>query len=239
MNFYFVATENLKDERWDTNYWRPDLLVIIDQISRFKLDIIKLGTLGDISNGKSGSRIFTDNKEVQYLVITNLLKTGLNLRKKPRFVEEGGSNDPIRSRVRTGDILIPISGTGSIEKSTLVQDLDRKANISQDIARLRVDSDKVYSTALFLQSKWGVAQILRSEAGTGVTHLSLEDIRDFDIPLFPQDVEDWSREAMEALHLLHMDYVNQPNAEKKKRLEIERLRYVRLFESKCSLFIRK
>lgn len=239
MNIYFTETKNLVGNRWDPNYWRMDLIILINQLNRFKIPMHPIEEVSVVGIGQTGKRTFISNEGIQYLVIGNLMSTGVNYNKKVRFVEEHGFNDPKRCRVENEDILLAISGSGSIERSTIVLGAERNLTISQDVARIRLESDyPKYSTTLFLQSKWGVAQILRHENGTGLTHLKQEDIKKFIIPRCPTILEQWSKEKCLEINKLHNDFLISPSKENREKAETLRKKVVLEFEKKIQLYIK-
>lgn len=239
MKIYFAKVSDLKDNRWDPNYWRNDLIVLIEQIEQLKFPVHSISEVGTVSAGQTGKRTFVVSEEVQYLIIRNLLQTGLNLNYKVRYVEENSFNDPTRARVDNHDILTVVSGKGSIEKVTIVQGLEIKATVSQDVARIRLkEGYPVYSTVTFLQSKWGQAQILRNENGTGTTHLTLDDLKALRIPELNGPFEDWCREEWQDIHDLHTIYIETNNEKALEQAEKKRKKLIVDFEKRLSAYIR-
>lgn len=239
MQLYFCEVEDLRNNRWDSNYWRRDLLVSIEQLNSFKLPVFTLDEVSYITIGQSGKRTFIEEKDVQYIVIGDLIPTGINFNKRPRHVKSGSFNDPIRSRIQNEDVLMAISGGGSIGRTTLALEVENKTNISQDIALVRFNDFPIYSSFLFLQSKWGVSQILRFENGTGVTHLNQEEVKNIRVPLFPDNLEEWCRIKWLTIVQLHKEYLISPSKENKERLERKRLNLIQEFEKKTNTYIRK
>lgn len=239
MKIYFAKINDLKDNRWDPNYWRNDLIVLIEQIEQLKFPIHSLSEVASISAGQTGRRTFTTAEEVQYLIIRNLLPTGLNLNYKVRYVAENSFNDPARARIQNGDILTVVSGKGSIEKVTIVQGLEKKACVSQDVARIRLTENfPHFSTVTFLQSKWGQAQILRNENGTGTTHLTLDDLKAIRIPELNNQFEDWCREEWNDIYDLHTIYIDTGNVKALEQAEKKRMKFISTFERKLAAFIK-
>lgn len=241
MQLYFSKTEDLRNNRWDANYWRRDLLVSIEQLDSFKVPVFPLSEIAYVSIGQSGKRTFTEveNEAVQYLVIGNLLAAGIDFKKRPRYVEAEGFNDPKRSRVENEDILLAISGGGSIGRTTLALGIEKPTNISQDIALVRFKDFPVYASFLFLQSKWGVSQILRFENGTGVTHLNQDEVKNIRIPQFPEILEEWAKTKWLSFYQLHNAYLNAQTKESKEEAEKKRLLLIAEFEKKATTYIRK
>lgn len=239
MQLYFSKAEDLRNNRWDANYWRRDLLVSIEQLDSFKVPVFPLSEIAYVSIGQSGKRTFTEEEDVQYLVIGNLLATGIDFKKRPRYVEEESFNDPKRSRVENEDILLAISGGGSIGRTTMALGIKKPTNISQDIALVRLLDFPVYSTFLFLQSKWGVSQILRFENGTGVTHLNQDEVKNIRIPQFPEILEEWAKAKWLSFYNLHNEYLSTQTKESKEEAEQKRLLLIEEFEKKVKTYIRK
>lgn len=239
MKIYFAKINDLKDNRWDPNYWRNDLIVLIEQIEQLKFTIHSLSDVAMISAGQTGRRTFISTEEVQYLIIRNVLPTGLNINHKVRYVAENSFNDPARARIENGDILTVVSGKGSIEKVAIVQGLEKKASVSQDVARIRLEDEfPHFSTITFLQSKWGQAQILRNENGTGTTHLTLDDLKAIRIPELNKQFEDWCQEEWNDIHELHSIYIDTGNEKALEQAEKKRVKLISMFERKLAAFIR-
>lgn len=239
MQLYFCNLSDLEGKRWDTNYWRRDLLVSIEQIQQFKLPVHKISDIAYVTIGQSGKRTFVEDEDVQYLVVGDLVASGVYYNKKPRYVAENSFNDPQRSRIQNEDLLVVISGGGSIGRSTMAYDVNGTTNISQDMALVRLNDFPIYSSLLFLQSKWGVAQILRFENGTGVTHLNQDEVKEILIPKFSEDINQWCKLKWEEIQELHRHAMTTKDKNDWDNVDKKRLKLVEQFENKAKFFIKR
>lgn len=230
MKIYYTDIKNLKDNRWDPNYWRNDLILAIEELKNFKFHLSRLEEISEVTIGQSGKRTFIEDGTVQYIVVGNLLPSGVDWNKKQRFIGENSFNDPKRSRLENDDILVVISGGGSIGRVTLVHNSNEILNISQDIARVKFHDFPVYSTLFFLQSKWGQAQIYRYENGTGVTHLNQKEVKSLLIPHLPIDINEWCLNKTLEINNLHLNYIN--TREGLDKLQKIHSKYIKEFENK-------
>lgn len=127
---------------------------------------------------------------VAYLQVRNLKRTGIDIFESPiekRYIAEGSRNDPIRSRLKPGDLLIIRSGVGSLGRCAVVPENIGLANISEDIDRLVLDGIRPEWVAVFLQSCYGAAQMERWLAGvSGQVKIDFAEIRALRVPV-PDD----------------------------------------------------
>lgn len=127
---------------------------------------------------------------VAYLQVRNLKQTGIDIFESPiekRYIAEGSRNDPIRSRLKPGDLLIIRSGVGSLGRCAVVPENIGLANVSQHISRLVLDGVRPEWVAVFLQSRYGAAQMERWLAGvSGQVEIDFAEIRALRVPV-PDD----------------------------------------------------
>jgi hypothetical protein len=123
---------------------------------------------------------------VRYLQVINIRDTGIDFAVKPDRVAENSHNDPVRSRVRTRDILFTnnaFRGTDTLIGRCVVVPRDYgKVNISQHIDRIRVAGINPFYVCVFLKSRLGVLQVQRVMHGVDSTSISFPRIRALLIP---------------------------------------------------------
>lgn len=223
MQLFHIKKHQLRNEKWNVNYWRPDYLLLIEEAKKIKFSIKSLGEISDIQIGKSGKRYFIKLPEVRYITVGDILPTGINFSNKPKWIKREGFNDTPKSRIIEGDIMVVIGG--SIGKVSIAYDINEDLNVSQDIALVRPQEAPLYSTFLFLQSKWGLAQIFRLANGTGIYHLSTDELKSIIVPIFDENFEEWCKEEMESIKDLHRTAIQTDDkkdweALKKRRKEL-------------------
>jgi hypothetical protein len=130
---------------------------------------------------------------VRYLQVINIRDTGIDFAVKPDRVAEGSHNDPERSRVLKGDILLTntaFRGTETLIGRCIVVHRDYgKLNISQDIDRIRVLGVSPYYVGAFLKTKFGQSQIQRLVHGVDSQKFNFGHIRSFKSPILPEDLQ--------------------------------------------------
>jgi hypothetical protein len=160
-----------------------------------------VGFLRFTTYGAVGARSFQP-AGVRYLTTRNLTPTGVDLSRNQRFVAPDGHNDPPRSRLQAGDILLSNSGVASLGRPALFL-AGGDCNISQHLNLIRVAGiDACYVTA-YLHTEFGRAQMRRLYSGTGAAGLSYDDIRAIRIPVLPTDDQEKVREAFLVMHAAH------------------------------------
>lgn len=201
--------KELPSSRWDASYWHPkyDKLFISLNKKHKNLErleaLIESGTEG-ITYGQVGQRVYDDNGEVSYLQVSNVQLEGL----KPegiRKIKAGSHNDPARSRLNQGDVLLINGGVGSLGRACVFT-LPGLYNISQDIDRIRLrDSKMAAFVALFLNSNIGQMQIYRFTKGvSGQIKIGFDHVKSILIPqLDPSKLNDFSVAYMKALGSKH------------------------------------
>lgn len=146
-----------------------------------------------ITYGQVGARRLNPRGSVRYLQVINIRDTGIDFAIKPDRIGEGTHNDPPRSRVLKGDILLTrtgFRGTETLLGRCVVLHRDcGKMNISEDIDRIRVCGVSPYYVAVFLKSSFGQRQIQRVVHGVDSQKINFGHIRSFLIPDASPDIQ--------------------------------------------------
>jgi len=189
-----------ESNRWNPGYFDPRFRKIerrlrqlnAQPLGNFIPEVLPDGSKG-ITYGQVGSRVLNPRGAVRYLQVINLRDTGIDFAIKPDRVVEGSQNDPVRSRVRKGDILFTnnaFRGTDTLLGRCVVVPSDcGKLNISQHIDRIRVAGINPFYVCCFLKSKFGSLQIQRVMHGVDSTGISFECIRAILIPVVSERVQ--------------------------------------------------
>jgi hypothetical protein len=185
--------ELMRHNRWNAGYFEERF-----RKNEKKLKMLRSVPLGDfipdelpdgskgITYGQVGARKLSPRGSVRYLQVINIRDTGIDFAVKPDRVAEGSHNDPERSRVEKGDILITntaFRGTETlIGRCVVVSRNYGKMNISQDIDRVRVRGINPYYVGALLKTKFGQLQIQRLVHGVDSQKINFGQVRSLLIP---------------------------------------------------------
>lgn len=154
------------------------------------------GTKFKISNGQVTLKLPDGTKVagVAYLQVRNLRRTGIDIFASPpekRYIAEGSRNDPIRSRLMPGDLLLVNGGIGSLGRCAVAPNNIGLVNISQDIDRIVLEGIRPEWVVAFLQSRYGASQMSRWLSGaTGQVKIDFKEIRRLRIPVPDQKIQE-------------------------------------------------
>jgi hypothetical protein len=192
--------ELLRHNRWNAGYFEERFRRNEKKLKKlhsvplgdFIPDELPDGSKG-ITYGQVGARKLSPRGGVRYLQVINIRDTGIDFSIKPDRVAEGSHNDPERSRVERGDILITntaFRGTETlIGRCVVVSNNYGKLNISQDIDRVRVHEINPYYVGTFLKTKFGQLQIQRLVHGVDSQKINFGQVRSLLIPVIPDSVQ--------------------------------------------------
>lgn len=207
--------EEKPSSRWDPEYWHPTYDKVFEQLCSADNEIVLLGQImlkgiDGITYGQVGRRLYDKKGAVQYLQVTNIRRTGIDIYEQHARVKQGSHNDPPRSRLSELDVLLINGGVGSLGRSCILLNKDREYNISQDIDRIRLKKpEQGFYVTVFLNSYFGMKQIERFSKGvSGQTKIGFDHVRSIRIPLIPDSVQQNIRSEhmkMAAFHLRAME----------------------------------
>jgi len=177
-------------DRLDPAYYHPEFV----ENQRFLEGLPNTVRLGDLieftTYGQVGSREYSESG-VRLLTPANLavtsegLVTGVDIHAPERSVPEGSRNDPPRSRLRKGDLLLANSGVGCIGRAAVFY-ADEPCNISQHINLIRLRGIEPEYVAIYLQTRFGRLQIHREKCGVGACGINFNRIRSIVIPVLAE-----------------------------------------------------
>ena len=192
--------ELLRHNRWNAGYFEERF-----RQNEKKLKKLRSLPLGDfipdelpdgskgITYGQVGARKLSPRGSVRYLQVINIRDTGIDFAVKPDRVAEGSHNDPERSRVEKGDILITntaFRGTETLIGRCVVASRNYgKVNISQDIDRVRLQGINPYYVCTLLKTKLGQLQIQRLVHGVDSQKINFGQVRSLLIPALPTNLQ--------------------------------------------------
>ncbi|HAI74545.1 MAG TPA: hypothetical protein DCS28_00730 [Candidatus Moranbacteria bacterium] len=177
VNFSIIKKSQLEGAtRIDAEYYQPEYLEIVKKVS----DYPRLSDLAkNIVCGPFGSAILnSDYREtgIPLLRVTNLNNDFINC-ENIIYIEENLSNSLKKYQVFPDDIVV--SQRGTVAMFSLVTDEYKKYNISANLISI-LNSEKINFLYLlaFLNSKFGISQILRKVSGQVQEKITTDDIRD-------------------------------------------------------------
>jgi len=143
------------------------------------------------------------NVGVKYIKSVNVLNTGIDI---PNifWTPLNGNLDGSQYRVKTGDIVMNKSGTGTFGRITAIVNSPGKMVVSQDTMRIRIQNINIFYVVVYFLSKFGVNQIDRVTSGvSGQVHIDFDDIRSIKIPLIPDNIQQNIEAEYKIMHVYH------------------------------------
>jgi hypothetical protein len=214
------AVQSKLSTRMDPAYWHPRWNPPYAVLECWKERLAELGDFigpGCITYGQVGSRHYDPSGEVLYLQAKNIPRscTGIDPHARHAMVAAGSRNDPSRSRIARGDLLLVRSGVASIGRAVALTADPGPANISQHICRIRLHGLGPAYAAVFLISAYGSMQIRRLLSGVGTHEIDFDEIRSLRIPVLDEPTvarisEGYS--SMAAAHASAMDQRQAPDS---------------------------
>ena len=137
-------------------------------------DLALLITKGASPNWQ-GFNYVEDEKQTLFVTSENVREGYLDF-SKTKYIEDGFNEKQKRSVLKKGDFLINIVGA-SIGRAAQFK-IDKKANINQAVALVRVEDERIVDGYLleYLNSEKAIQMYLSMQSDTGRANLSLEDI---------------------------------------------------------------
>jgi len=180
--------EEKPSSRWDVEYWHPrweslsEVALPLTNFSQFIQD-------DGITYGQVGERVFSKKGKIQYLQVINLKPTGIVLSVRDDRVEENSRNDPERSRLKPGQILLTRTSFPGMDtligRCVVVPDTIGKANVSEDIDVISLkEGISPEAICIFIKSEFGQNQIHRKKKGVKSVKINFDEIRSIKIPIF-------------------------------------------------------
>lgn len=186
--------EEKPSSRWDPVYWEPKWDSLNSEIILPLVDFGQLIEEQGITYGQVGQRVFSKKGTVQYIQVINLRPTGIDFFIRDDKVEEGSHNDPERSRLKSGQLLLSRTSFPGMDtligRCTVVPKTIGKVNVSEDIDVITLKKE-IYPEVIciFLKTKYGQNQIHRQKKGVKSIKINFDDIRSFKIPVFSDFVQ--------------------------------------------------
>lgn len=180
-------------DRLDPAYHHPRYVENIRFLRSRLPNVVTLGELIEYTTyGQVGRRELADSG-VRLITPANFVMTedgytsGLDIHSPERFTAPGSRNDPPRSRLRKGDLLLVNSGVGCIGRAAVFYG-DEPCNISQHVNLIRVRVIEPEYLAVYLQTSYARLQIAREKCGVGACGINFDRIKSILVPVLPEEV---------------------------------------------------
>lgn len=118
------------------------------------------------------------------------LVLGLQWSLRRRFVAPHSYNDPPRSRLQSGDLLLVNSGVACIGRPALFRGDCYPCTVSQHVNVLRLRGIDPAWLAVYLQTRFGRLQIDRECTGVGAAGINFARIKSIRVPTLPPAVQE-------------------------------------------------
>jgi hypothetical protein len=204
-----LATEcELASSRWDATYWQEKKR----QRHRGDAPFARLGdfithlTYGPIVTGRKPVH---DDGGVPVIYQRNITATGVCLRDSLR-VPVNSDFDPLRSRVKPRDLLLPRSGVGTLGRNRIaVYCEEDNANVGCFVDIIRLEGINPFYVWFYFKTECGWQQISSVINGVGTPNINFSEIRELEVALASEDdqrqVEDEYRRRVLPLHRKRRD----------------------------------
>ena len=172
--------------RIDSEYYQKAHLKLSKLLAKHQL--LAIGKFAKVTDGEHGSVIYRDSG-VKYLTAENI-KNGFVDVSNIRYVDEEVHKRNARASVNVGDVLISIKGT--LGEAAIAEEWLPPANMNRDVAILKPFNVSAISSeylALFLMSDAGKLQAIRGGSGGVQQMITLERLREFQVPLFASTIQ--------------------------------------------------
>ena len=174
-------------KRFDAEYFKPEYLRELNILKNYQTK--NIGDFAFITDGQHGYHEVDNNSEISHLTARHM-KNWFAINEDADRLAKWVDDKNKRSSLEEGDIII--STRGSVGYSALVTKEVLPANIDQDVARIKINSDSnIISTFLlvYLNSYFGQNWISKNTTGMVQQGLSLEKVRQIKIPILPQSFQ--------------------------------------------------
>lgn len=170
--------------RWDAECHTPRMLR--DRHALAGVPTVKLGRIAFITDGQHGYHEVDENSPIRHLT-AKCVGPGVVLDNEADRLALSTHEANPASSLEVDDILLSTAGT--IGEAGVVTERLLPANIDQDVARIKVEGDSPvhpYFICAFLRSEYGRFQSELGTTGQIQGHITLGALRNFDIPVLPQ-----------------------------------------------------
>jgi type I restriction enzyme M protein len=184
---------------------------ISEWLPAFRFQTFKIGELiEDMFCGGTeyGEKRKFANEGLRFISAKVVTPLGIDFTRDAReFIEPESSMDKKWAHVKVGDVLFVRVGVGCIGRASVVVD-DQDLGVADDWTYIiRVKNDKVspYYLAVFLQTKYGKAQIDKAKRGVGTVTIPQRLLKEMIVPLPPMALQRETEEEYKEMVRLRRD----------------------------------
>ncbi len=167
--------------RWDAECYQPHILDAAGALGHFRT--VRLGDISYITDGQHGYHEVDAESSIRHIT-ARCVEGGIVTDTQADRLSLKTHNANVRSQLKAGDVLLSTAGT--IGEAGIVENDVLPANIDQDVARIALQNGAgidPYFLVAFLRSELGRFQSARATTGQIQMHITLNALRDFEIPI--------------------------------------------------------
>ena len=181
---YKTVKEN-SDFRIDSEYFRPEYLELEKELLDYRCNSID--SIGYVTDGEHGA-VELKEEGIKYLMAENI-KNGYVDLTNIRYIDEAVNKRNKRAAVKKGDVLVSIKG--SLGQVAVAEDWLLPANLSRDVAIIKIKEESILSEylAIYLQSNIGQKMSARLGSGGVQQMITLGRLREIQIPIVKNDFQ--------------------------------------------------
>lgn len=185
-----------KGNRIDSEFYKKDFEILEKLIKKHNNSII--GKMAKVTDGEHGSVEFQEYG-IKYLTAENI-KSGYVEINNIRYIDEATNKRNLRAEVKEGDVLVSIKGT--LGEVAVAEKWLLPANMNRDVAIIKIQEKAILSEylSIFLMSKFGKFQSLRSGSGGVQQMITLERLREFIVPLIKANFQEKIKDLIKTAH---------------------------------------
>ena len=183
-----AAEGELVRDRWDAAYWREKRR----RRHRCGVPVAPLGnfithlTYGPIVTGRKPGH---HNGGVPVIYQGNVTETGVSL-SDPLRVRADSEFDPLRSRVKKRDLLLPRSGVGTLGRNRMAVYCDAyRANVGCFVDIVRLEGVNPFYVWFYFKTESGLRQVAAVINGVGTSNINFSEIRALQVALVSEDCQ--------------------------------------------------
>lgn len=191
-------------QRLDPGYWHPRFSELLAVLHNFPDGLLSLGEVAEsICYGaiRPGRPPRYEGPDGVWYAGQRELRRGLVDLSRAQRVAAGGPWDPPRARLAPGDLLLARSGVAGVGAGRMALwdppfspcglAPDAAATVSCFVDRVRLRGYEPVLALLFLQGRYGQAQIQRLINGVGTPNLSFSELRSLRLPRLTARSQAW------------------------------------------------
>jgi predicted RNA methylase len=197
-------------QRLDPGYWHPRFSEPLAVLHAFPDGLLSLGEVaGSICYGaiRPGRPPRYEGPDGVWYIGQRELRHGRVDVSRAQRVVAGGPWDPVRARLAPGDLLLARSGVAGVGTGRMALwdppfspcglEPDTAATVSCFVDRVRLRGYEPALALLFLQGRYGQAQIQRLINGVGTPNLSFSELRSLKLPRLTPRSQTWACQLRE------------------------------------------